>query len=182
VEAVDDQLKSKTRPRHRSLFTGVGLAVTSVAVAGGVFMLDPIAGGASSHRRAEPAPQAAHVPIEAALVSRARVEAEQKVVVAIAAQRQQQLAAFYDAVAAQLKQKTNVNWDGIAQCETAGNWHMQGSSFSGGLGFYNGTWSGFGGREFASNAGQATREQQIVVAERVYARFGLSGWGCRAYG
>ncbi len=156
--------------------------MTSIAVAGGVFMLDPTAGGASSHRRAATAPEAAHVPIEAALVSRARAEAEQKVVLAMVAQQQQQLAAFYAAAAAQLKQKTSVNWDGIAQCETAGNWHMQGSSFSGGLGFYNGTWSGFGGREFAPNAGQATREQQIVVAERVYARFGLSGWGCRAYG
>lgn len=77
---------------------------------------------------------------------------------------------------------TGVNWDGIANCETGGNWSMQGSRFSGGLGFANTTWSGFGGGQFASNAGQATREQQIVVAERVYARYGLSGWGCRAYG
>ena len=178
--AVD--ARSVSKPRRRSLFTGVGLAVTSIAVAGGVFMLDPIAGGASSRRKADVAPQAAHVPIEAALVSRARAEAEQKVVVALVVQQQQQLAAFYAVAAAQWKQKTSVNWDGIAECETAGNWHMQGSTFSGGLGFYNGTWTGFGGREFAANAGQATREQQIVVAERVYARFGLSGWGCRAYG
>ena len=54
--------------------------------------------------------------------------------------------------------------------------------FSGGLGFANTTWSGFGGGEFAPNAGMASREQQIVVAERVYARYGLSGWGCRRYG
>ncbi len=77
---------------------------------------------------------------------------------------------------------TGVNWDGIARCETGGNWSMQGSRFSGGLGFANSTWSGFGGGQFAPNAGQATREQQIVVAERVYARYGLSGWGCRRYG
>ncbi|MGZ6005068.1 MAG: transglycosylase family protein [Candidatus Saccharimonadales bacterium] len=76
----------------------------------------------------------------------------------------------------------DVNWDGIARCETGGNWSMQGPSYSGGLGFYNGTWNGFGGQEFAPNAGQASREEQIVVAERVYAKFGLSGWGCRAYG
>jgi hypothetical protein len=55
---------------------------------------------------------------------------------------------------------------------------MRGARFSGGLGFYNGTWDAFGGREFASNAGNATREQQIVVAERVRARFGYTGWGC----
>ncbi len=77
---------------------------------------------------------------------------------------------------------TGVNWDGIASCETGGNWSMQGSRYSGGLGFANTTWSSFGGGQFAPNAGQATREQQIVVAERVYARYGLSGWGCRAYG
>lgn len=59
---------------------------------------------------------------------------------------------------------------------------MSGSTYSGGLGFANTTWTGFGGGEFAANAGDATREQQIIVAERVHARYGLSGWGCRAYG
>jgi hypothetical protein len=69
-------------------------------------------------------------------------------------------------------------WDRMAQCETAGNWSMVGSRYSGGLGFYNGTWDSFGGREFAPRAGQATREQQIVVANRVANEVGLSGWGC----
>jgi hypothetical protein len=76
----------------------------------------------------------------------------------------------------------SVNWDAIARCETGGNWSMHGSSYSGGLGFANTTWNGFGGREFAGNAGDATREQQITVALRVYARYGLSGWGCRRFG
>ena len=70
----------------------------------------------------------------------------------------------------------------IARCETGGNWQMVGPRYSGGVGFANTTWDGFGGREFAPMAGYATREQQIIVAERVYARYGLSGWGCRAYG
>jgi len=69
-------------------------------------------------------------------------------------------------------------WDRIAQCETGGNWGMQGPLFSGGLGFYNGTWDAFGGREFASNAGLATREEQIIVAERVRSSVGIGGWGC----
>jgi hypothetical protein len=69
-------------------------------------------------------------------------------------------------------------WDAIAACETQGNWSMRGSSFSGGVGFANSTWSSFGGTEFAPNAGQATREQQIVVAERVRARVGMGAWGC----
>jgi uncharacterized protein YabE (DUF348 family) len=69
-------------------------------------------------------------------------------------------------------------WDRIAACETGSNWGMQGPLYSGGLGFYNGTWDGWGGREFASNAGLASREQQIVVAERVRRDVGISGWGC----
>ena len=69
-------------------------------------------------------------------------------------------------------------WDRIAACETQGNWSMRGPSFSGGVGFANSTWSSFGGTEFAPNAGDATREQQIIVAERVRARVGMGAWGC----
>ncbi len=69
-------------------------------------------------------------------------------------------------------------WDRIAVCETGGNWSMRGSSYSGGVGFANSTWNAFGGQQFASNAGLATREQQIIVAERVYDYGGYSGWGC----
>ena len=69
-------------------------------------------------------------------------------------------------------------WDRMAQCETGGNWSMVGSRYSGGVGFYNGTWDAFGGREFAARAGQATRAQQIIVANRVANDVGLSGWGC----
>ena len=61
---------------------------------------------------------------------------------------------------------------------TQGNWSMRGPAFSGGVGFANSTWSSFGGTEFAPNAGDATREQQIIVAERVRARVGMGAWGC----
>ena len=50
--------------------------------------------------------------------------------------------------------------------------------FGGGLGIYVGTWQMFDGDQFAANPGDATKEQQITVAERIYSRFGLSGWGC----
>ncbi|MGZ8762353.1 MAG: transglycosylase family protein [Acidimicrobiia bacterium] len=69
-------------------------------------------------------------------------------------------------------------WDRIAACETGGNWSMRGSRYSGGVGFANTTWNAFGGQEFASNAGLATREEQIIVAERVYDYGGYTGWGC----
>ena len=69
-------------------------------------------------------------------------------------------------------------WDRIAQCETGGNWGMLGPLFSGGLGFYNGTWDSFGGRDYAPNAGLATREEQIIVAEHIRSTVGIGGWGC----
>ncbi len=92
-------------------------------------------------------------------------------------QRQRDLAAQL-AAAAQARAAQDAVWDRLAQCETGGNWSMRGARYSGGLGFYNGTWDAFGGREFAPNAGMATRDQQIVVAERVRAQFGYTGWGC----
>lgn len=97
---------------------------------------------------------------------------------------EQQRVAAERAAVAQQQQEADARhahdavWDRLAQCETAGNWSMQGARYSGGLGFYNGTWNDFGGRQFAPNAGMATREQQIVVAERVRDRFGYTGWGC----
>jgi hypothetical protein len=66
-------------------------------------------------------------------------------------------------------------WDSLAQCEAGGNWASNtGNGYSGGLQFAASTWRSHGGGEFASSAGQASREQQIVVAERVLAS---SGWG-----
>jgi len=74
--------------------------------------------------------------------------------------------------------KADPMWDKIAQCESGGNWGVVDAMYSGGLGIYNGTWDQFGGRDFASNAGLATREEQIIVAERIRAAVGISGWGC----
>ena len=173
---------------HRAFPTRAKVAAavaTAVAVAGiGVgFSTEPSAGAFPGARRVvNPTASPARVPLDAAVAARARAQAEQTLRAYQAAQEAQQRAAFLAAVAEYYRPKTGVNWDGIARCETGGNWSMHGASFSGGLGFYNGTWNAFGGRQFAANAGDASREQQIVVAERVYARFGLSGWGCRAYG
>jgi uncharacterized protein YabE (DUF348 family) len=74
--------------------------------------------------------------------------------------------------------KADPMWDKIAVCESGGNWGVVDSMYSGGLGIYNGTWDQFGGRDFASNAGLATREEQIIVAERIRDAVGISGWGC----
>lgn len=75
-------------------------------------------------------------------------------------------------------------WDELARCETGGRWDANtGNGYGGGLQFAHGpgwsTWRAFGGTEFTADPWDATREQQIVVAERVLARSGWSAWpGC----
>lgn len=68
-------------------------------------------------------------------------------------------------------------WDRLAQCESSGRWDYNGSSgYDGGLQFSLRTWTGFGGGEFARYAYQASRTEQIVVAERVLAAQGWGAW------
>ncbi len=68
-------------------------------------------------------------------------------------------------------------WDRVAQCESSGNWNINtGNGFFGGLQFTSSTWRAFGGGAFADSANHASREQQIVVAERVLAGQGWGAW------
>lgn len=68
-------------------------------------------------------------------------------------------------------------WDEVAQCESSGNWHIKsGNGFSGGLQFTQSTWSSFGGDQYAANAADASREQQIAVAERILQAQGPNAW------
>ena len=72
-------------------------------------------------------------------------------------------------------------WDKVALCESGGNWHINtGNGYYGGLQFASATWLGHGGGQFAARADLASREQQITVANRIYATSGLSQWGCKA--
>ncbi|KQY33399.1 MULTISPECIES: transglycosylase family protein [Nocardia] len=69
------------------------------------------------------------------------------------------------------------DWDRLAQCEAGGNWGINtGNGFQGGLQFSPSTWTAHGGGEYAASANQATREQQIVVAEKVLASQGWGAW------
>ena len=72
-------------------------------------------------------------------------------------------------------------WDDLAQCESGGNWAINtGNGYYGGLQFSYDTWHGYGGGEFAEYPHQATREEQIVVAERLRAVRGYAPWpACR---
>ncbi|WP_400159870.1 transglycosylase family protein [Arthrobacter sp. BPSS-3] len=65
-------------------------------------------------------------------------------------------------------------WDALAQCESGGNWSTNtGNGFSGGLQFTQSTWAANGGTGSPANA---TREQQIAVAQNVQASQGWAAW------
>ena len=68
-------------------------------------------------------------------------------------------------------------WDRIAECESGQTWSYNGGSgYDGGLQFLPSTWRSYGGRDFAEFAYQATREQQITVANRVLNDVGWIAW------
>ncbi|GAA1133651.1 transglycosylase family protein [Arthrobacter flavus] len=65
-------------------------------------------------------------------------------------------------------------WDALAECESGGNWGIStGNGFSGGLQFTPSTWAGFGGQGAPQDA---SREQQIAVAENVLQGQGWGAW------
>ena len=84
-------------------------------------------------------------------------------------------------LAHQAQPETNVQrgdvWDRIAECESGQTWSYNGGSgYDGGLQFLPSTWRSYGGREFAEYAYQASREQQITVANRVLEDVGWIAW------
>ena len=68
-------------------------------------------------------------------------------------------------------------WDRVAACESGGNWSINtGNGFYGGLQFTSQTWQGFGGGKYAANAHQATKSQQIEIAQKVLQVQGPGAW------
>jgi nucleoid-associated protein YgaU len=73
--------------------------------------------------------------------------------------------------------KSSVNWDAVAQCESSGNWHINtGNGYYGGLQFSRSTWKAYGGGRYASTANNASRSEQITVAEKVLGSQGIGAW------
>jgi LysM repeat protein len=65
-------------------------------------------------------------------------------------------------------------WDALAQCESGGNWAINtGNGYYGGLQFNLTTWRAYGGAGMPHNA---SRAQQIAVAEKVLAKQGWNAW------
>ncbi|WP_338699441.1 transglycosylase family protein [Streptomyces sp. Q6] len=72
---------------------------------------------------------------------------------------------------------TTSEWDQVAQCESGGNWAINtGNGYYGGLQFSSSTWAAYGGTAYASTANQASKAQQIAVAEKVLASQGKGAW------
>lgn len=68
----------------------------------------------------------------------------------------------------------SVDWDAVAKCESSGKWNTNtGNGYYGGLQFSASTWKAYGGTGSAANA---SREEQIAVAERVLQGQGIGAW------
>ena len=76
--------------------------------------------------------------------------------------------------AADTKPQSTVNWEAIAQCESGGNWGINtGNGYYGGLQFSPATWKSNGGTGMPH---QASRSEQIRVAENVLRTQGIGAW------
>ncbi|MFD9881460.1 transglycosylase family protein [Streptomyces alboflavus] len=67
-------------------------------------------------------------------------------------------------------------WDKVAECESGGAWSAKGDGYYGGLQLTQETWESYGGLAYAPSADQASRSQQIAVADKVLADQGPSAW------
>lgn len=68
-------------------------------------------------------------------------------------------------------------WEQVAECESDQNWDANtGNGYYGGLQFSDETWDSYGGEEYASRADLASKQEQIVVAERVLDEQGWDAW------
>lgn len=78
-----------------------------------------------------------------------------------------------------LPESWSLPWDQMAFCESTSRWDVNtGNGTYGGIQFMTPTWLAYGGGEFAARADLATKEQQIIVGERLYAQEGLAPWHC----
>lgn len=66
------------------------------------------------------------------------------------------------------------NWDGVAQCESGGDWNINtGNGYYGGLQFTQSTWSANGG---SGSPQSASKAEQVRVAENVLQTQGVGAW------
>lgn len=81
------------------------------------------------------------------------------------------------ALAAPAQAASGSTWDAIAACESGGNWSTNtGNGYYGGLQFSDSTWDAYGGEAYAATADDASRSEQIRIAEKVLAAQGWNAW------
>lgn len=69
------------------------------------------------------------------------------------------------------------HWDTLADCEANGDWSSRAHSlYQGGLQFHPQTWDAYRDPGMPGHAADASREQQIIVGERVQADQGWKAW------
>lgn len=73
-------------------------------------------------------------------------------------------------------------WERIAWCESGRQWDLRATNrtgtYGGGLMIRDDVWRYYGGREFASTADQASKHEQIEIAERILDDVGWQAWDC----
>ena len=68
-------------------------------------------------------------------------------------------------------------WDRVAECESAGQWSADsGNGYYGGLQLSQADWEKYGGLNYAQSADEASRSQQIAIAEQLLDDQGLTPW------
>jgi hypothetical protein len=68
-------------------------------------------------------------------------------------------------------------WDRIAACESSGDWSIaSGNGYYGGLQILPSTWDSHGGQRYAELPHQASRAEQIAVAEDIQDDQGWGAW------
>lgn len=159
---------------------------TTIAALTLILLIAFLAGRCTAPTSAEPAPMTAAMPVYVSHdTARHAAEALEQLAAWIAGNTTtttRSPAAAPTAVPA--VDASSDRWDELAHCETGGNWAANtGNGYGGGVQFaHTGTWStwrAFGGTEFTADPWDASREQQIVVAERVLASTGWKAWpGC----
>jgi resuscitation-promoting factor RpfA len=72
---------------------------------------------------------------------------------------------------------SGTTWDQVAECESGGSWSAAtGNGRYGGLQISQADWENHGGLDYATSPDQASRSQQIAVAERILDDQGVGAW------
>ncbi|MGW3046392.1 transglycosylase family protein, partial [Kitasatospora sp. NPDC001159] len=70
-------------------------------------------------------------------------------------------------------------WDKVAACESSGNWSINtNNGYYGGLQISLDNWRHYGGLNYAPRPDLATKQQQILIAEKILADQGAGAWSC----